>query len=95
MFDVDDDYAAGAQPVGASPRAVTRPRRSTPRSAAISGNGFQNEGDNEITGIHESNGDPTADGLLGATIPQGLTHGWRLFYTQQHGDNVTSEIIPA
>ena len=35
------------------------------------GNGFQNEGDNEITGIHESNGDPTADGLLGAAHPEG------------------------
>ena len=62
---------------------------------ATSGNGFNNEGDNEITGIHESNGDPTADGLLGAAIPKGLAHGWRLFFTHQHGDNVTSEVIPA
>ena len=59
------------------------------------GGGFQNEGDNELTGIHESNGDPTADGLLGAASPKPFSHGWRLFYTHQHGDNVTSEIVPA
>jgi len=95
MFDVNEDYSGGAQPVKVI--AEGRDPSATIDSAlgGISGNGFQNEGDNEITGIHESNGDPTADGLLGASIPQGLTNGWRLFYTHQHGDNVTSEIIPA
>jgi hypothetical protein len=28
--------------------------------------GFQNGGDNEITGFHVSDGDPTPNGLLGA-----------------------------
>ena len=53
-----------------------------------------NDGDNEITGIHVSDGDPTADGLLGAKVPQPFTHGWRVFWTAQHGDNVTYEILP-
>ena len=95
MFDVNADYSAGAQPVKVI--AEGRDPSATIDSAivGISGNGFNNEGDNEITGIHESNGDPTADGLLGASIPKGLSHGWRLFFTHQHGDNVTSEVIPA
>ena len=89
------DYSGGAQPVKVI--AEGRDPSATIDSAigATSGNGFKNEGDNEITGIHESNGDPTADGILGAAIPKGLDHGWRLFFTHQHGDNVTSEVIPA
>ncbi len=59
---------------------------------AAAGTGFQNDGDNEITGIHVSNGDPTASGILGASWPTPLAHGWRIFWTQQHGDNVTYEI---
>jgi hypothetical protein len=57
--------------------------------------GFQNDGDNEITGIHASDGDPSAFGLLGVKIPTLFRNDWRLFYTQQHGDNVTWEILPA
>ena len=95
IFDALSDYSGGAQPVKVI--AEGRDPSATIDSAigGISGNGFNNEGDNEITGIHESNGDPTADGLLGAAIPKGLGHGWRLFFTHQHGDNVTSEVIPA
>jgi hypothetical protein len=57
--------------------------------------GFHNEGDNEITGIHVSDGDPTVGGILGAKIPDPLVAGspWRIFWTQQHGDNTTWEII--
>ena len=51
-----------------------------------------NDGDNEITGIHVSDGDPTAAGILGAKTPQPLGSSWRTFWTQQHGDNVTWEI---
>jgi hypothetical protein len=54
---------------------------------------FNNEGDNEITGWHLSDGDPTVLGLLGAKIPNPLHGLWRLFYTQQHGDNFTREIL--
>jgi hypothetical protein len=52
-----------------------------------------NDGDNEITGIHVSNGDPSTTGILGAQLPQ-LSDGsaWRAFWTQQHGDNITWEL---
>jgi uncharacterized protein DUF839 len=59
------------------------------------GGGFQNEGDNEITGFHVSDGDPTVNGVLGAKIPFPFVLGWRVFYTQQHGDNYTWEIVPS
>ena len=59
-------------------------------------NGFgKNEGDNEITGIHVSDGDPTVHGVLGARLPDLWHDGWRWFYTQQHGDNSTYEVFAA
>jgi hypothetical protein len=51
-----------------------------------------NEGDNEITGVHVSDGDSTTAGILGAKIPQLKYGDWRWFYTQQHGDNFTYEV---
>src|SRR6478752_2751640 len=57
--------------------------------------GHGNEGDNEITGIHVSDGDPTIAGLLGVKVPTMFSKGWRLFWTQQHGDNNTYEVSPA
>ena len=57
--------------------------------------GFQNEGDNEITGFHISDGDASVKGLIGTQTPTPFKHGWRVFYTQQHGDNNTWEILPA
>jgi hypothetical protein len=45
-------------------------------------------------GIHVSDGDPTPHGILGAKKPRPFDGAWRIFYTQQHGDNVTYEIIP-
>lgn len=51
-----------------------------------------NDGDNEITGIHVSDGDPSVAGLLGAKIPDVHSPQWRTFWTQQHGDNVTWEV---
>lgn len=51
-----------------------------------------NDGDNEITGIHVSDGDPTVAGLLGAKVPRLSASTWRTFWTQQHGDNITWEI---
>jgi hypothetical protein len=56
--------------------------------------GFNNEGDNELTGIHVSNGDAGKKGILGARVPRPFHDGWRVFYTEQHGDNRTWEIIP-
>ncbi len=60
-----------------------------------------NDGDNEITGLHISDGDPTVEGTHRHTEPQFLRrngvaagHGdWRFFWTAQHGDNVTFEVI--
>jgi hypothetical protein len=54
-----------------------------------------NDGDNEITGIHVSDGDPTIAGLLGVKVPTLFSGGWRMFWTQQHGDNYTYEVSPA
>ncbi|MBO0813956.1 MAG: phosphatase [Actinobacteria bacterium] len=54
----------------------------------------KNEGDNEITGAHVSNGDPSVGGILGARVPNLNNPGWRWFYTQQHGDNTTYEVTP-
>ena len=56
-------------------------------------NGFgKNEGDNEITGAHVSNGDPGPGGILGAQNPRLGDGRWRWFYTDQHGDNRTYEV---
>jgi len=60
-----------------------------------SGGATFNDGDNEITGIHVSDGDPGVGGILGAKVPTPFTHGWRAFWTQQHGDNVTWELRSA
>ena len=78
--------------------ALGRDASATIDSALLAGapaNGFQNDGDNEITGIHVSDGNPRIQGILGAQEPHPFNGGWRVFYTQQHGDNVTYEILPA
>ena len=54
--------------------------------------GYQNEGDNEITGIHVSDGDASVDGLIGTKAPTPFDGTWRVFYTRQHGRNITFEI---
>ena len=54
---------------------------------------FTNDGDNEITGIHVSDGNPTVQGLFGRAVPTPFEDGWRVFWTQQHGDNVTYEVL--
>ena len=55
--------------------------------------GLNSNGDNEITGIHVSDGDPSVRGMLGAKVPTPFFHGWRIFWTQQHGDNNLWEIV--
>ena len=96
VFDVTLDYS---DPLSQPLRMLAQGRdvSATIDSAlgSISGNGFQNDGDNEITGFHVSNGDPTVAGLLGTRIPRPFRRGneWRVFYTHQHGDNVTYEIV--
>jgi hypothetical protein len=63
--------------------------------AGAKAEGFQNEGDNEITGIHVSDGDATEAGLIGTKVPTPFQAGWRVFYTQQHGENTTFEVLSA
>ena len=46
--------------------------------------GFQNEGDNEVTGVHVSSGSPFVAGMQGRV---GAFAGARWFFTQQHGKN--------
>jgi hypothetical protein len=94
LLDVTLDYSNPAnQPVrliaqGRDPSAVLD-------SAFIGIPLFSNQGDNAITGIHMSNGDPSTAGILGAAVPKLLTGGWRLFFTGQHGDNTTWEVLPS
>jgi hypothetical protein len=90
VFDVRDDYSKPSnQPV----RWLAEGR--DPSATIDSANdGFgKNEGDNEITGAHVSNGDPGKNGVLGAKNPNLSNGKWRWFYTQQHGDNTTWEVL--
>jgi secreted PhoX family phosphatase len=93
LFDVRKDYSTGAQPVRFLAEGRDASATEDNMLGAL-GKGFQNEGDNEITGMHMSDGDPGTDGILGAKVPRPFQDGWRLFWTGQHGDNVTWEIIP-
>jgi hypothetical protein len=95
LIDVEHSYADGSAP----PRFLAEGRDASATidagltAAAVPG--YQNEGDNEITGIHVSDGDPTPAGLIGTRLPHPFDGRWRMFFTQQHGDNVTWEILPA
>ncbi len=53
--------------------------------------GFQNDGDNEPTGVHVSDGAASLWGLVGRSDPSryGL-----IFFTQQHGENNVYMVIP-
>ena len=94
LFDLNVDYSNPAnQPVRIL--AEGRDASATIDSQFGGKPGFQNDGDNEITGWHQSDGDPTVNGSLGAKIPKPFRDGWRLFFTQQHGDNNTWEILKA
>lgn len=93
VFDVTGDYSDtfGLPPVRFL--AQGRDPSATIDSQLAGQPGYQNDGDNEITGFHVSDGDPTISGILGAKTPTPFQNGWRTFYTQQHGDNVTWEIV--
>lgn len=93
LFDLRVDYSKGAQPIRFIAEGRDAPATLDNMLGAL-GNGFNNEGDNEITGIHFSDGDPTIFGILGAKIPRPLRDGWRLFWTQQHGENITWQVVP-
>ncbi|MFO1033006.1 MAG: hypothetical protein U1E15_02565 [Hyphomicrobiales bacterium] len=96
VIDLNTDYGAAgaAEPV----RMISngRDELATADSALLAkadDNGFQNDGDNEITGIHVSDGDASVAGLLGTKIPTPFKDGWRVFYTRQHGKNETYEVM--
>jgi hypothetical protein len=92
LFDLNADYSnPSIQPIRLL--AEGRDSSATLDSQFTAFPDFQNDGDNEITGWHLSDGDSTVGGLLGAKIPKPFRAGWRLFYTQQHGDNNTWEIL--
>jgi hypothetical protein len=97
LFDVTADHGNPATPAPTRLIAQGRDASATIDSAflGISGSGFQNDGDNELTGVHVSDGNARVGGILGAKVPTPFTNGWRVFYTQQHGDNVVYEILPA
>jgi len=97
LFDVTRNYADGSQPTrflaqGRDPSATidSAIRDITPPVP------FKNDGDNEITGIHTSDGDPSPDGILGARVPSrpfDPSSAWRTFYNGQHGDNIMWRLI--
>jgi hypothetical protein len=91
LIDVDGHRGhRGPDPV----RWLAEGRDASATYDAITSPGY-NDGDNEITGIHVSDGDPSTNGILGAKLPTPFTKGWRVFWTQQHGDNVTWEVHPS
>jgi hypothetical protein len=91
-FNVAADYSLGLQPG----RFIAEGRDAAATLDAANGGYGKNEGDNEITGIHVSNGDPSILGILGATLPKfGVDPTWRMFWTQQHGENRTWEVTVA
>jgi len=93
IWDVTKDYSTGLQPV----RWLAEGRDPSATLDSATGGFGKNEGDNEITGVHVSNGNPGQEGLLGAQIPNLWNSGdkWRWFYTQQHGDNFTWQVVLA
>jgi hypothetical protein len=93
-WDVSLDYSSGRNtPVRWI--AEGRDASATLDAGAVPSGFGKNDGDNELTGAVVSNGDPTADGILGAKAPFFGDGRWRWFYTQQHGDNPTYEVIPS
>ncbi len=92
-IDVAVNYGVAAAPALTRVLAEGRDASATIDAGFAGMTGYQNDGDNEITGIHISNGDPGPSGVLGAFVPTVGTNGWRVFWTQQHGDNITWEVF--
>jgi hypothetical protein len=79
--------AQGRDPEATGDIALKEPAPPTPLT--------HNDGDNELTGIHVSDGATGFDGILGAKVPfnAGARSPWRIFVTGQHGANITYEIF--
>jgi hypothetical protein len=79
--------AQGRDPEATGDIALKEPAPPTPLT--------HNDGDNELTGIHVSDGSTSPDGILGSDLPKnaGGWSPWRIFITGQHGANITYEIL--
>ena len=93
VLDVTQDYSdPDNQPV----RWLAEGRDPSATIDAAAGGFGKNDGDNEITGTEASDGDTSVRGLLGDKNPHLFQDkDWRFFYTEQHGDNRTYEVVPA
>jgi secreted PhoX family phosphatase len=92
VFDVNTNYS---NPNNKPVRWLAQGRDATAAIDSAFGGFGKNNGDNEITGTHVSDGDTGRDGILGEKVPHLFREGWRWFWTQQHGDNFLFEVIPA
>ena len=90
VIDVTADYTS-KDPIHLLAQA--RDELATIDSSLLGKPGYQNDGDNEITGIHVSDGNATVEGLIGTAVPTPFDKNWRVFYTRQHGTNTTFEIV--
>jgi hypothetical protein len=90
VWNVTLDYA---NPANVPVRWLAEGRDASATIDAANDGFDKNDGDNELTGVHVSDGDPGKAGILGAKIPRLAHQSWRWFYTQQHGDNPTYEVI--
>jgi hypothetical protein len=79
--------AQGRDPEATGDIAIKEPAPPTPLT--------HNDGDNELTGVHVSDGSTSPSGILGAELPTnaGGWGPWRMFITGQHGANITYEIV--
>jgi hypothetical protein len=89
-FRLGDDDDDGGKVRDARFVALGRDPVSEQDSILVGTPGFQNDGDNEPTGTHVSNGDTSVRGMLGT--PQSLERA-RTFFTQQHGLNRVLEVM--
>jgi hypothetical protein len=91
LLDIKTDYS---DPHNVPLRWLAEGRDASATIDAANAGFGKNDQDNEITGLHVSDGDPGKDGILGAKDPHPWhpEDRWRVFYTQQHGDNVTYEV---
>jgi hypothetical protein len=98
LLDVTKDYSNSANvPV----RWLAEGRDASATLDADNAGFGKNDGDNELTGIHVSDGNTSKSGILGARQPRPFqpsddernSGAWRVFYTQQHGDNPTFEVV--
>jgi hypothetical protein len=94
---LDSGYVANLNDKGESRNLVrwlAEGRDSSATYDAVIPHATKNDGDNEITGVHVSDGDPSVGGILGAKVPTPFANGWRAFWSQQHGDNALWELRP-